>query len=52
MATLSGGEAARALLAAILLSRYDVLLLDEPTNNLDFAGLDQLEAFVPTLRAR
>jgi ATPase subunit of ABC transporter with duplicated ATPase domains len=27
------------------LSRHDVLLLDEPTNNLDFAGLDQLEAF-------
>jgi len=46
MTTLSGGEAARALLAAILLSRHDVLLLDEPTNNLDFAGLDQLEAFV------
>jgi ATPase subunit of ABC transporter with duplicated ATPase domains len=46
MVTLSGGEAARALLAAILLSRYDVLLLDEPTNNLDFRGLDQLEAFV------
>jgi ATPase subunit of ABC transporter with duplicated ATPase domains len=45
LATLSGGEAARALLAAILLSRHDVLLLDEPTNNLDFAGLDQLEAF-------
>ena len=33
-------------LAAILLSRVDVLLLDEPTNNLDFAGLDLLEAFV------
>ena len=46
MATLSGGEAARALLAAILLSRHDVLLLDEPTNDLDFAGLDQLEAFM------
>jgi ATPase subunit of ABC transporter with duplicated ATPase domains len=45
LATMSGGEAARALLAAILLSRHDVLLLDEPTNNLDFAGLDQLEAF-------
>ena len=46
VATLSGGEAARAALAAILLSRVDVLLLDEPTNNLDFAGLDLLEGFV------
>jgi ATPase subunit of ABC transporter with duplicated ATPase domains len=45
-ATLSGGESARMALAAILLSRVDVLLLDEPTNNLDFAGLDLLEAFV------
>jgi ATPase subunit of ABC transporter with duplicated ATPase domains len=44
--TLSGGEAARAALASILLSRYDVLLLDEPTNDLDFAGLDRLERFV------
>ena len=43
---LSGGQAARAALAAILLSRQDVLLLDEPTNDLDFAGLDQLERFV------
>jgi ATPase subunit of ABC transporter with duplicated ATPase domains len=45
-ASLSGGEAARAQLAAILLSRFDVLLLDEPTNDLDFAALDRLEAFV------
>ena len=43
---LSGGQAARAALAAILLSRVDVLLLDEPTNNLDFAGLELLERFV------
>jgi ATPase subunit of ABC transporter with duplicated ATPase domains len=43
---LSGGEAARAKLAAILLSRFDVLLLDEPTNDLDFDGLDLLERFV------
>ena len=43
---LSGGEAARAGLAAILLSRFDVLLLDEPTNDLDFDGLDRLERFV------
>ncbi len=43
---LSGGQAARAGLAAILLSRFDVILLDEPTNNLDFAGLDRLEGFL------
>ena len=45
MTTLSGGEAARAGLAALLLSRFDALLLDEPTNDLDFAGLEQLEQF-------
>jgi ATPase subunit of ABC transporter with duplicated ATPase domains len=44
--TLSGGQAARSSLAAILLSRFDVLLLDEPTNDLDFEGLDRLEAFL------
>jgi ATPase subunit of ABC transporter with duplicated ATPase domains len=43
---LSGGEAARAALASILLSRFDVLLLDEPTNDLDFAGLARLESFL------
>ena len=46
LGTLSGGELARAKLAAILLSRFDVLLLDEPTNDLDFAGLELLERFV------
>jgi ATPase subunit of ABC transporter with duplicated ATPase domains len=48
---LSGGQAARAALAAILLSRFDVLLLDEPTNDLDFAGLDLLESFVASTRS-
>src|SRR5205807_8376790 len=43
---LSGGQAARAALAAILLARFDVFLLDEPTNNLDFAGLHRRELLV------
>jgi ATPase subunit of ABC transporter with duplicated ATPase domains len=44
--TLSGGEAARVGLAALMLSRYDVTLLDEPTNDLDFDGLEHLERLV------
>ena len=32
---LSGGQATRAALAAVLLAEPDVILLDEPTNNLD-----------------
>jgi ATPase subunit of ABC transporter with duplicated ATPase domains len=46
MTTLSGGQAARAGLAALLLSRFDVLLLDEPTNDLDMEGLELLEDLV------
>lgn len=44
--TLSGGQAGRAALAAILLTNADVVLLDEPTNDLDFDGLARLEAYV------
>ena len=50
MTALSGGQAARAALAALLLSRFDIVLLDEPTNDLDLAGLARLEAFVTGLR--
>src|SRR3954470_19309631 len=46
MTSLSGGQAARAELAATLLSRFDVFLLDEPTNDLDLDGLARLEDFV------
>jgi len=46
LAALSGGQAARVGLAALLLSRYDLYLLDEPTNDLDVDGLDLLEDFV------
>ena len=51
MTSLSGGQAARAGLAALLLSRFDVVLLDEPTNDLDLAGLERLERFVREQRA-
>jgi len=51
MTGLSGGQAARAGLASLLLSRYDVFLLDEPTNDLDLDGLARLEEFVAGLRS-
>ncbi|PPI56775.1 ABC-F family ATP-binding cassette domain-containing protein [Rathayibacter toxicus] len=50
MTSLSGGQAARVDLAALLLSRYDIVLLDEPTNDLDLDGLERLESFVDGLR--
>ncbi|HSU70185.1 MAG TPA: ATP-binding cassette domain-containing protein, partial [Micrococcaceae bacterium] len=50
MTGLSGGQAARVALAALLLSRFDVVLLDEPTNDLDLDGLARLESFVRGMR--
>ena len=50
-ASLSGGEAARVGLAALLLSRFQVFLLDEPTNDLDLDGLDRLERWITGLSA-
>ena len=49
--SLSGGQAARAGLASLLLARFDVFALDEPTNDLDLAGLALLERFVTGQRA-
>jgi ATPase subunit of ABC transporter with duplicated ATPase domains len=51
MTALSGGQAARVGLAALLLSRYDLYLLDEPTNDLDLEGLALLEDFVDRVDA-
>src|ERR1700712_4972391 len=50
MTALSGGQAARVGLAALLVSRFDIVLLDEPTNDLDLDGLARLEEFVGELR--
>ncbi|MGV0807656.1 ABC-F family ATP-binding cassette domain-containing protein [Mycolicibacterium setense] len=50
MTALSGGQAARVGLAALMLSRFDVVLLDEPTNDLDLDGLARLENIVRDLR--
>ena len=43
---LSGGEAARVMLAGVLLSRPTVLLLDEPTNHLDVDGIEWLSTWL------
>ena len=50
MTGLSGGQAARVGLAALLCSRFDVVLLDEPTNDLDLDGLARLEDVVSGMR--
>src|SRR3954470_227498 len=48
--TLSGGQAARARLAALFREDHDLYCLDEPTNDLDFTGLDWLERLVHGVR--
>ena len=39
---LSGGEAARLVIARLMLQRNNVVLLDEPTNHLDVESIDAL----------
>jgi ATPase subunit of ABC transporter with duplicated ATPase domains len=46
LSSLSGGQAARAGLAALRTARFDVVLLDEPTNHLDADGLERLAALL------
>ncbi|HVX34142.1 MAG TPA: ATP-binding cassette domain-containing protein [Solirubrobacterales bacterium] len=46
LSTLSGGQAARAGLAAVRVARCDALLLDEPTNHLDADGLAHLRTLL------
>ena len=41
--TLSGGEAARLLLAKLILLKNNVVVLDEPTNHLDVESIDALQ---------
>jgi len=48
--SLSGGEATRAELARLIITRPDVVLLDEPTNNLDREARALLAGILETWR--
>lgn len=46
LASISGGQKSKILLAKLLLSNYDLLLLDEPTNFLDIEQINWLANFL------
>ncbi|MDQ7982971.1 MAG: ABC-F family ATP-binding cassette domain-containing protein [Spiroplasma sp.] len=48
LASVSGGQKSKILLAKLLLSNYDLLLLDEPTNFLDIKQINWLANFLQT----
>lgn len=50
LATLSGGQRTRAMLAALVFADPDFLLLDEPTNNLDREGREAVISLLASWR--
>lgn len=50
IATLSGGQRAKLMLARLLLERPDIMLLDEPTNFLDVEHIDWLTEYLNSVK--
>lgn len=50
IATLSGGQRAKLMLARLLLEQPDIMLLDEPTNFLDIEHIDWLTEYLNSVK--